>query len=66
MKRFALLRLKHNANQVIMDTNALTLSDAVKKLNPCIKGVQLDTDGYAKLGDVTLCVAEYFQPFCTV
>lgn len=67
MKRFALLRLMHNANQVVFDTNAMTKADAIKTFNASLASGQiLDADGYLKLGDITLCVAEYFEPFHTI
>jgi hypothetical protein len=68
MKRFALLRLCHNSNKVVMDTVAADVKGAVKKFNPCLVNMPpLDEDGYAKGDDgVSYCVAEYFSPFHTI
>jgi hypothetical protein len=67
MKRFALLCLENNANKVILDTNAITLTDAIDTFNLSMVNGQLDKNGYCKMNDaVTLCIAEYFQPFYTI
>ena len=68
MKKFALLRLRHNSNTVIMDCHAKDVADAVRQFNPCLVNMPpLDADGYAKMDDGTsFCVAEYFSPFHTI
>jgi hypothetical protein len=66
MKRFALLRLEWGRNKVIKDCYALNLFDAVEKLKNHVINITLDVHGYAKFGDVSFCVAEYWEPFHTV
>ena len=66
MKRFALLRLQHGANKVVFDCHAPDLAAAVKTFNRSFTGGKLDADGYEKIGDVTYCVAEYWDPFHTL
>ena len=66
MKRFALLRLENNANKVIFDTQAATMKNAIEQFNKSLTSIQLDANGYGKLGDVTFCIAEYFEPFHTI
>jgi len=63
MKRYALLRLIHGANKVVMECQAASIKDAADIFRPCITNFPpLDADGYAKQGDVSLCVAEFFDP----
>jgi hypothetical protein len=66
MKRYAFLRLEHGANKVIFDVNAVDDKDAIEQFNECIVGSQLNEEGYAKLGDVTFCIAEYHENFATI
>lgn len=70
MKRFALLRLEHNANKVIMDFTG-TKEQAIAAFNNIITGVadnqKLNADGYCKVSEtVTLTVAEYHENFQTI
>lgn len=66
MKRFAFLRLEHGGNKVIFDCNAPDLATAVKIIKEHVTNVTLDDDGYGKLGNVSFCVAEYWEPFYTL
>lgn len=73
MKRFALLRLENNANKVIFDCEAATQQEAIKVFNRSLdNNSQLNKDGYkliwenSSFGNVSLCAAEYFEPFHTV
>ena len=66
MKRYALLRLQNNANMVIFECQAFCLTAAVAKFNETFTPTTslLNEHGYAKVSDtVSLCVAEYFEPF---
>ncbi len=69
MKRFALLRLQHNANKVIFDINAPDLAAAIETANKSLTNVQLDKDGYGRIegsnefDHVTYCIAEYFSSY---
>lgn len=62
MKRYALLSLLHNANAVIGECVAPDLKTAVSQFQMMHPDLGLDKDGYAKDGDVTYCVAEYWNP----
>ena len=66
MKRFAFLRLERGANKVIFDANATDSKHAIEQFNKSLAGIQLDMDGYAKLGDVTFCIAEYHEGFANI
>lgn len=61
MKRFALLRLLYNANTTVGEVIAGNRQDAVKHFQ-YMAPVTLDADGYAKVGEVSFCVAECFDP----
>ena len=66
MKRYAFLRLENNANKVIFETVAANVKDAAQQFNRSLKNIQLDEYGYGKLGEVTYCVAEFYEPFYSV
>jgi hypothetical protein len=66
MKRFAFLKLEHGGNKVVFDTNAPDLFAAVETFKQHVVNVDLDEYGYGKRGDVSYCVAEYWEPFHTV
>lgn len=66
MKRYALLRLENNANKVIFDCNAPDLASAVETFKAHVTNVTLDEYGYGKLGNVSYCMAEYWEPFYTL
>lgn len=68
MKRFALLRLEHGGNKVIMDFTG-TKPAAIAAFNATFTAntPKLDADGYAKVNEtVSLCVAEYHENFTTL
>lgn len=65
MKRFALLWLEYNANKVIFDTKAKDASTAIAQFNKSLTGMKLDEHGYFKMGEVTFCIAEYFNAYST-
>jgi hypothetical protein len=69
MKRFALLRLENGANKVIFDCHAISVKAAAEAFNTHFTPAtpKLNDDGYAKLNNgVTICVAEYAEPFHTL
>lgn len=66
MKRYALLRLENDTNKVVFDCHASDLASAVKTFQTQLPSVTLDKYGYAKFGDVSFCVAEYWELFCTL
>ena len=64
MKRFALLKLKWNANVVICETGPCTKEQAISEFQSIFKttnGETLDKDGYLKQGEITFTIAEYFS-----
>ena len=66
MKRYALLRLEHNANMVIFECHAVSVANAAGIFNNTFTSDTplFNEHGYAKVSDtVSLCVAEYFEPF---
>lgn len=68
MKRFALLRLEHGSNKVIVDFTG-TKPAAIAAFNATFtpNTPKLDADGYAKVSEtVSLCVAEYHENFATL
>ena len=69
MKRFALLRLENGANNVIFDCRAISVKMAAEIFNKHFTPTTppLNDEGYVKLDNgVTLCVAEYAEPFHTL
>ena len=67
MKRFALLKLCAGGNKVIFDCHAKDVAGAAAKFNESRGDVPpLDSEGYSKIGDITFCVAEFFNPLYTV
>ena len=61
MKKFALLKLKYNANQVVADHECIVIAEAIQYFKQ-LSQLPLDEHGYYKNGETTFCVAEYFRP----
>jgi hypothetical protein len=67
MKRYALIRLLHNANTVIAECGPCDFEEALSKFRKmCGNTLYLDDDGYGKLGEVTFCIAEFHENFATL
>jgi len=61
MKKYALLRLKFNANFVIAEKFGHSKKDAIKFFQENFPLLKLDDDCYSKIGDESWCIAEYFH-----
>lgn len=67
MKRYAFLRLQYGANQVIAECGPCDFKTALTKFREMVKpSLVLDDDGYAKLGDVSFCIAQFHENFSEI
>ncbi len=63
MKKYYLLRLVNNSNFVLYETESPDRARAIAEFkslfqgNPEFSHINLDDDGYAKVGNVSYCVA---------
>ena len=60
MKHYALLRLYAGANSVLAPCGPCSFKDALEEFR---KIIALDDYGYAQAGDVTYCIAEFYESF---
>jgi hypothetical protein len=63
MKRYALLYLYPcgwgSGNKVIAEYACFHSDEAVKHFQTCYPSLELDSNGYAKVGEMTYCIAQF-------
>lgn len=62
MKRYAFARLEYGANKVIAECGPCTFEHALENFRAtCGSNLMLNDRGYAKVNNVSFCIAEYYE-----